>query len=521
MHVDSYLELFTSLFGWTFYGILWDVLVSTGIVYLPFLGILIDNWREPAQGGEVGHASGLSLRRMEIDLFVALLVVVVAGQPAALTPLHAGTLVYAPPPTLLNPTPTAATVSDPQSTYGQTGFTGSAATVNVPVWWYGVIALSSGLNHAIVKGLPTVADMRTYEQQARLATIADPRLKQEVGEFFSQCYIPARSKFQAERPATAAVSTLLANYGADDPDWMGSHVYRHTPGYYDTLRPSHAVVGWTYLAARDTEYDPAEPPAWGKPYCKPWWEDNTIGLRQKLIREADATSAGFSGLVVAIAPLLASEKQQDAVARTVLTNAPPAWSSNELSAHNASGSGLFNTAGAVMKGGLATGGVVTASALFAVTMTAVLQSLPMVQAILLLGVYALLPLVVVLSRYSIAMMVVGGMAIFTIKFWTVLWYLAMWVDQNLILSMYPDVSLFLQIFASPGEHDAKRMLLNMITTSLYLGLPLLWSGMMAWAGVEVGRSINSAMMPLARPGEDAGRQGGAIGNALIGKGLRR
>ena len=54
MSVDSYLELFTSLFGWAFYGILWDVLVGTGIVYLPFLGILIDNWREPAQGGEVG-----------------------------------------------------------------------------------------------------------------------------------------------------------------------------------------------------------------------------------------------------------------------------------------------------------------------------------------------------------------------------------------------------------------------------------------------------------------------------------
>ena len=38
MSVDSYLELFTSLFGWTFYGILWDVLVTTGIVYLPFPG---------------------------------------------------------------------------------------------------------------------------------------------------------------------------------------------------------------------------------------------------------------------------------------------------------------------------------------------------------------------------------------------------------------------------------------------------------------------------------------------------
>ena len=72
---------------------------------------------------------------------------------------------------------------------------------------------------------------------------------------------------------------------------------------------------------------------------------------------------------------------------------------------------------------------------------------------MLLGLYALLPLVEVLSRYSIAMMVVDGMAIFTIKFWSVLWYLAMSEDQNLILSMYPDVNVFLQIFANPGEHD--------------------------------------------------------------------
>ena len=114
MSVDSYLELFTTLFGWTFYNVLWDVLVGTGIVYLPFLGILIDNWREPAQGGEFGTVTGLSLRRMELDLFIALLVVVLAGQPAALTPLNAGTLSYTPPPTLTNPAP-AARYSSPRT----------------------------------------------------------------------------------------------------------------------------------------------------------------------------------------------------------------------------------------------------------------------------------------------------------------------------------------------------------------------------------------------------------------------
>jgi hypothetical protein len=333
--------------------------------------------------------------------------------------------------------------------------------------------------------------------------------------------VPARSKYQAARPQTPAVNGTLSTYGEEDPEWIGSHVYRDTAGFYDTLRPTKQISGWPYAPGRDTEYDPASPPPWGKPTCKEWWEDGAIGLREKLINAADATSAGFSGLVVAVAPALASEQQKDAVARTVLSNAPPSWSNNELVTGNTATSGWLAAAENMIKGGLASGGVLTASALFSVTMTAVLQALPMIQALLLLGIYALLPMIVVLSRYSLSMMVVGAMAIFTVKFWSVLWYLAMWVDQNLIRSMYPDVNVFLQIFANPGEHDAKRMLLNMITTSLYLGLPLLWSGMMAWAGVNVGRSIEAATSPLKGPAQDAGRQGGALGKGLITRGARR
>jgi hypothetical protein len=302
---------------------------------------------------------------------------------------------------------------------------------------------------------------------------------------------------------------------------MGSHVYRNTTGFYDTLRASKPIPGWAYNPVRDTEYDPAAPPTWGKPTCKQWWEEGTSGLRKKLIDQADATSAGFSGLVVAVAPTLASEQQQDAVARTMLSNAPPSWSSNELVAGNTTSTGWLASVGNAVKGGLATGGVITASALFSITMTAVLQALPMVQALMLLGIYALLPMIVVLSRYSLSMMVVGAMAIFTVKFWSVLWYLAMWVDQNLIRAMYPDANVFLQIFANPGEHDAKRMLLNMITTSLYLGLPVLWSGMMAWTGMHIGRSIAAAVAPMARPADDAGKQGGSMAKRAIGRGGRR
>jgi hypothetical protein len=182
--------------------------------------------------------------------------------------------------------------------------------------------------------LPAASDLRTFEQQAHLATIADPRLRQEVSDFFTECYVLARSKFQAQRPDTPVVSAIQGTYGEDDPDWLGSHVYRDTPGFYDMLRPTKQIPGWNYNPAKDTEYDPASPPTWGKPTCKQWWEDGAIGLRQKILDEADATSAGFSSLVVAIAAILAGEQQKDAVARTVLSNSPPVWSSNDLVANN-------------------------------------------------------------------------------------------------------------------------------------------------------------------------------------------
>ena len=442
-------------------------------------------------------------------------------QPSPLTALDAGTLQYSPPPTLREPNPVSATVDDSNSSFGSSGFTGSPETVNLPMWWYAVLAASSGINHAVIEGLPSAADLRSFEQQARLATIADPVLRAEVSQFYSDCFVPARSRYQSQRPISPLIDEILVEHGVNDPDWLGSHLYRDISGYYDRYRAAEPVSGWAFDPLRDSEYDTNDPPAWGRPYCDAWWGDEDLGLRRKIVDEADATSGGISGLIVAIAPSLAGEKQFDAVTKAVLANAPATWSNNDLVALNVPSSGVIGTSQQWIKGGLASGGVIAASALFSVTMTAILQGLPMVQAALLLGIYALLPLLVVLSRFSLSMLMTGAMAIFTVKFWSVLWYIALWVDQNLILSMYPDVNIFLQLFANPGEHDVKRMLLNMITSSLYIGLPLLWSAMMAWAGIHVGRSISTAVSPLHRTAEDAGRQGAQLGSAAISRSLKR
>ncbi|MBC7501856.1 MAG: conjugal transfer protein TraG, partial [Herminiimonas sp.] len=52
MGLDSYLEIFTTMYGWGFSHVIWDVLRSTGLVYLPLLVTLIGTWLQAHEMGE-------------------------------------------------------------------------------------------------------------------------------------------------------------------------------------------------------------------------------------------------------------------------------------------------------------------------------------------------------------------------------------------------------------------------------------------------------------------------------------
>ena len=509
MSVDSYLELYSTMFGWMFYGVVWDVLVATGIVYLPFLGILIDHWREPAAESPHRVSSGLSLRKIEQEMLIALIVVVFAGQPVPLTPLVSTELSYTPPPTASNPNPTRVDYGSAESTFGTAGFDGAVDTVNVPMWWYAVMAFTSGFNHAVVEGLPRSSEIRHFAQLARLATMEDPRLRQEVADFYTSCYVPARSKFLGEQPSSSLIDSIMQSYGSGDTDWIGSQVYRRTPGYYDTLRSKKPVKGWSFDASRDTEYDPIHPPAHGRPYCKDWWGASVSGLRQKLVDAADVTAPGFATLFYRLAPALATEKRLDLVARTTLFHTPDTWTNNEISGGTTRTGGVAGAIEKKLKSLAYTLGSIPTFAVFGVVVSGIISVAPMFQAMILMGIYALMPLVVVFSRYSLTILVVGALAIFSVKFWTVLWYLAQWVDQNLVSAMYPDVDLLFEFLTNSSEHTTKRMFLDFTTTCLYIGLPILWSAMMAWAGVRIGHSLDSSTGVYTRHTDDAGRNFGS------------
>ena len=135
----------------------------------------------------------------------------------------------------------------------------------------------------------------------------------------------------------------------------------------------------------------------------------------------------------------------------------------------------------------------------------VVQFLTLTQPFVLMAMYIFLPLVVVFSRFDLAFMMSGALAIFTVKFWAAMWSIARYADERLVAAMYGDHTMLVREYLTSGlDGGAKRLILNIVTLSLFIGLPLIWSGMMAWIGVRVGAGIEAAVLSAHQSAMQAG-----------------
>jgi len=266
MAVDSTLELFTTLFGWLFYNSIWDVLVATGLVFLPLLGLLVDTIMRSYASEDSEEAGNTTLRILEVEFFVIFFVMMMAAVPVV--PLNAIDLSFTPRAIIGSPAQPIATVGQSQTTYGGgISFIGVPDTVDVPVFWFAVMSFSAGFNRAVMEAVPTMADLRGYAYTLRDSRIDDPSLQLELNDFYRDCFTEARSQYLEEQPLGAAAAAILSQYGQSDPDWLGSHLYQSIPGYYDSIRSDTVRDGYPWSQLRDLEWSTADHPVFGKPYC--------------------------------------------------------------------------------------------------------------------------------------------------------------------------------------------------------------------------------------------------------------
>jgi len=528
MRVDSPMEIYTTFYGWHFYDQTWAMLMGTGLAFLPFL-YLIGRAAYDAYTAPNDQAGDAAVRELAIKLFMAFTVIVLACQP--LVTLTGADLKHQPRPVPGDANPAQGNLGNSGTTLDDTAMAANMpGSVRVPVLWYAVMSVSSGINSALISTIPSDGDLRAMQAAASTARIGDSGLAAEAGEFYRQCFLPARSKYLREQPKGSQVNTILNKQGTNDPDWFGSRLYQELPGFYDSLGALEPVAGFPVNMSRvsdqnyrDSGTSGTNPPA-GLPGCNEWWGDSSHGLRTRLAAEGSEV-AGWMDTIKAFTSINQADKQ-DILAKAVLNNSP-------LNFSGLSG-GEESWRQALVDKPLVAAGAALMEPVARAVLMAMKIATPMIQSILLMGTYFLMAGALVLSAYNVRVVMIGAIAIFSIKFWTVLWAIAGWVDGTLIQAMFPERNALLDaVLASAGaamtglfgvasgagsaaqDHITKRLVLDLVMASMYVALPVLWTTMAGWAGYHMVEGVSRAGRDLGASAEKAGGVVGGMAKRFI------
>ncbi|MBT0960328.1 conjugal transfer protein TraG N-terminal domain-containing protein [Denitromonas iodatirespirans] len=537
MTVDSYLELFTTLYGWALAGVFRDILIDTGVVYAPFALILGETWLTSHKSSSYeGADAAWMVRVMEAELFTAFFVIALCFVP--LFPISNVSLKHTPQADARNPSPTTATAKNPDSKGFAAAFPAPPASVDIPAWWYAIMGWSGAFNEAVRGGISGAhSNLSLVQELGQQLTIADPALRREIARFYNECFVPARTKFMDGKPSAAAAAAITS-YGPSDPDWIGSHAFLDDPNLYAKTWAHSEVPGFA-LQLNGDDADMAlndVKPNWSRPNCKRWWTDSANGLKERMITQSTAGSE-LRSLIPSVPRLvgLSTVRQDDEIARYVRRATVPLVASEGVIEESGGGIGRTTAKSAQAVSAAIGVGLKRLETWFAAPTIKMFAQI--VQPIILLAIYMFLPLILVIGRFSFQVMFLGALAIFTVKGWAAMWYIASWFYDHMLVAMYPtSLGLLDVVLQAPGIRDpdmtivkeTKQMAVNTVLVSMYIGFPLIWTAMLGWVGYRVAGSLDGVARGPINTGAEAGASGartagtaarGAAGAA--GRGLAR
>lgn len=513
MATGSFIEMFMTTFGWHLYDIIWGVISSTGLAYLPILAAIIDNVVSPIESQDAKSAAVTSLRRLEIDIIRIIVMMMLAVSP--MMSLEFGAVSY--------------TKACQNKTYtgGNTGtaFEGvlndtviNNTKAEVPPWFYIVMSISGGVNDAIIVSLPCELNIREIRYEASTVRITDPHLRRQTQLFVSECYNPARADFFNN------ARTFPSDLPNEDLDWIGSQYFNDT--YYKTNYAKNPVATFPFDASRESDAsrvsDGQQTPSSGYPSCYEWWNDSNKGIRQALVKEyppgnlANLTrvfkgQSRYSAENEAVRQIMRNESDSVMDGLELGQDNPLGDVMSDLSQGDFGGAlmnfnqGVVNTVGA--------GGAALTSMLIKPVLYVVKEMAPYIQAVMLMSIYFLLPWVLLVGNYEWSAIKTSTITIFGIKFWTTIWAVIDLLDNKLTQAIQSASGA--SIFTL--SNAMLEVIIDLLILSLYMGLPFFFLQMLGWAGERGASAGNQAANDQVGSGKSAGNKGSSLAEGAVTK----
>ncbi|MEQ1557750.1 MAG: conjugal transfer protein TraG N-terminal domain-containing protein [Methyloglobulus sp.] len=473
MNVSSAIEIYTTVLGWFMYDGIWGVLADAGLVYIPIVAAILNNWITGWRMQGIEGAEAV-IRNNWMDVLGMMTVIALAGIP-----------VFNVSSAAINHTaacggPTFAGRST-GTLYDRAFAALDGRSAQVPIWWDTIMHVADGLNNAVVALVPCSPDLRTYAYRLDNVRINEPGLRRQLELFTRDCWLKARAKFMANH------TKLPANYPPQDIDWIGSRYFLDTDGFYGnanlnlSMRASEEIPGFQYNAARDTEYQAGFIPTYGRPECKDWWEDSLNGLQPQLLALVDPeaitqTNIDLSGDV---------QGAYSAVIRRIVEPERAAFGrlidiDNYTSPFGNNSSGVSQ--------GVAGVGLTFELASWWPKVYALRQAAPIGQSFILMGVYMFLPFILLFSGYSFLALYTTTAAIIAIKFLTPIWTLAVWIDNHMMEALGIKWYSWMNL---QEDKAATLLILNLVAILLFVVLPVVWFMVIGWAGLSIHKTMDT------------------------------
>lgn len=499
LFTTDYFEYYLTLVGWIINNGIWNILVASGVVAVPFLAIVVQEWlRSRGTGAADGNKGLLSAIRIENRVWVAIVVILFAGIPFIRIDLQ--TIQF----DQTRSKQCQVTVPLPSQTGWQPAFT----TLNdqsalVPVWWFFVHSLSKAITAAAVAAIPCGTDLRQIRIDVDSTRIGDPLLAQEVADFTRDCYGSARAKLFSNRPA-------LTDAQMNDVTWIGSGFFLTTAGFYDTYHSSTPRVAWPYDGARDAGLAQV-PNGGGYPTCQQWWSDGNNGLRARLLKQVNPD---LLTRIEKWAGFLTQAQADDSVIRAIAS--PRQQVMNEGQVYTDYGGQIDMTLPNITTRIASDLGLTVGTLAYVPAMDAVREALPMVLPLLKMALTICLPLVLVFGTYEIKTVVIATCVDFAL-FFTDFWFqLARWIDSTILDALYGWNSPHSNFNVLMGLNNTfGDMLINFVLGAMFLVLPTFWVSALTWAGIQAGGALEGLVT-----GTNGARAAGSTGSDTLIRAVR-
>ena len=491
MMTNSYLEYFLTLLGWVVSNGLWSVLLSTGLFVLPLVFKVAGIWlKVREEGDDEGNKGMLSLPRIENLLYGAFFVMIACCVP--LLNVSLDTLKY-------DGSRAAVCGSWTPKPPEDTGYANIVSSLNgqtakVPVWWMVVHKLSKGITQAAVATIPCRPDLRQVRFEVQHSRVNNPALAAELQDFTNDCYALALYTWKnRDQGQTTDRSTLR------DIEWLGSKTFLR--GDYGNLQSKTQRASFPWNEARDSGRPNTG--RGGYPYCSEWWSAADSGLEARVVKQVEP------GVMLRMSAALKMLGQHDtdykeAVVRRLVSPANLTVSQDGHAYAGYGGNADFGLDNAVTRVA-AMGGTALGSLAAYPAFDAMRQALPMVQAILLMAIYVMLPLILAFAAYEYKTVITVTFVIFALNFLTFWWELARWLDSWLLTALFSSDSHSRWNVAG-FQNSSDDLIMELVMGTMFIVLPAFWVGALSWAGISTGGGLEKAITAGSRKAHDTGGQ---------------